>query len=213
MRRRLVAALAAATLLAACGGEARELSGYRREPAPQVGAVTLPDLAAGGAPFPLRARPGGLLLVYFGYTNCPDACPTTLADTALAEQRLDADDPGAADRIDMAMITVDPARDLPVIADYLRGFHPDGHALGTDDPQALADAAAPFGASYQVVAAGEATTAGTAHDHATEPGEPTVAHSTELYAVDEGGTVVLTWPWPTPLGELTEDLRTLLAER
>ena len=50
-------------------------------------------MSQGGEPFALRAQPGGLLVVYFGYTNCPDVCPTTMADlrTALRELGDDAD--------------------------------------------------------------------------------------------------------------------------
>lgn len=194
MNRALAATAAVAIVaLAACGSDPHEFAGYQMEPAPQVGDVTLPDLADGGRPFALRAEPGELLLVYFGYTNCPDACPTTLTDTSIAERQIEVDSPGAADRIDMAMITVDPDRDLDVLADYVQGFHEDGHALGTDDPAALAAAAQPFGVTYLVNGA-------------------EVSHSTHLYAVDDTGTVVMTWTWPTELDALTADLKELLKD-
>ena len=48
----------------------------------------MPDIAAGGREQPFRAEPGGLLVVYFGYTNCPDVCPTTLADLRAALDRI-----------------------------------------------------------------------------------------------------------------------------
>jgi protein SCO1/2 len=189
-----IARLAATLLaLAACGSEPHEFTGYRSEPAPQVGGTALPDLAHDGADFALRAQPDDLLLVYFGYTNCPDACPATLGDTAIAEQQIELDSPGAAERIDVAMITVDPHRDLPVMADYVAAFHADGHALGTDDPAALRATAEAFGASYEVDGAD-------------------VGHSTHLYAVDDTGTVVMTWVWPTELPALTADLRELLEQ-
>jgi protein SCO1/2 len=191
--RRLAALAVALLALGACGSDPHEFAGHRTEPAPQVGGTALPDLADGGAEFAFRAQPGELLLVYFGYTNCPDACPATLGDTAIAEREIDLDTPGAAERIDVAMVTVDPERDLPVVADYVAAFHADGHALGTDDPAALRAAAVAFGASYEV--AGDE-----------------VAHSDHLYAVDDTGTVVMTWTWPTPLDALTADLRELLAQ-
>lgn len=187
-------ALAAALLaLAGCGSDPHEFTGYRLDPPQQVGHTALPDLANDGAEFSLRAQPGELLLVYFGYTNCPDACPATLGDTAVAERQIELDTPGAAERIDVAMITVDPHRDLLVVADYVAAFHPDGHALGTDDRTALRATADAFGASYEV------------------DGED-VGHSTHLYAVDDTGTVVMTWVWPTELPALTADLRELLEQ-
>jgi len=178
--------------LAACGESApRELTGYPRAPAPVVGELELPDLSNGGRPFALRAQPDELLVVYFGYTNCPDFCPTTLSDVRLARRQLD--DPS---QVDVAMITIDPDRDLPVLADYVGGFFPDGHALGTDDPALLAQVAAPFGMSYEVTTNAD--------------GEIEVGHRTDLYAIDDEGRLVLTWPFPTGKDDLAADFEQLL---
>lgn len=194
--RRFGALLVGASLaLAACGADSppRELAGYRREPAPIVGDLTLPDLTDGGADFALRAGPGKLLLVYFGYTNCPDFCPTTLSDLRLATRRMDA---GDADRIEVAMVTVDPDRDIAILPDYITSFFDDGHALGTDDANRLAEVAGPFGASYNV---GQ-----------TDDGVIEVAHSTALYVVDDAGELVLTWQFGVSIDDLAADLTDLL---
>ncbi|HWL45288.1 MAG TPA: SCO family protein [Ilumatobacter sp.] len=191
--KRLAVALAALGLLAGCGSDPHEFAGLTVEPLPQVGDVTLPDLANGGAPFTMRAPDGGLLLVYFGYTNCPFECPTTLGDVSLIERALAVDDPGIDQRIELAMVTVDPARDLPVLADYVTGFVADGHALGTDDDTVLRAAADAFLVSYQV--AGEQ-----------------VAHSTHLYAVDDTGANVMVWTFPTDRDALQADIKALLAQ-
>ena len=193
-RRWMATALLAlgATVVAACGGgETRELAGYSIEPVPVVGEITLPDLTDDNAEFALRADPGKILLIYFGYTNCPDFCPNTMANIKLARQQLD--DP--AD-LQMAMVTVDPGRDLATLASYVTGFIPDGHALGTTDDDQLAQAASAFGVSYDV-----STNAG---------GETEVAHTTLLYAVDAAGHVVLAWPFGVSIDDLAADIDYLL---
>lgn len=200
--RRSWAALAVAGVVAlgACGGGddaggRGELAGYRRDPAPVVGELTLPDLTAGGDEFALRAEPGEILAVYFGYTNCPDFCPTTLSDLRLATRRMD---PADASRVDLAMITVDPDRDLPVLAGYVTSFLEGAHALGTDDAGRLAQVAAPFGAGYEITT--------------SDNGEIDVAHSTSLYAVNDAGEIVLTWQFGVPIDSLAADLTQLLGE-
>ena len=173
--RRILAAAAAAIAIVACGGGERDLVGVTRDPEPQVDAVALPDVADGGAPFEFRAPADGLLIVYFGYTNCPDVCPTTMADLKVA-----LDDIGtAADRVEVAMVTVDPERDTPVLADYIQGFFPGAHAIATDDPAALQSVTGQFGVVSFVTTAPD--------------GDIEVAHSSNLFAVDDAGRLVLTW--------------------
>ncbi len=197
-RRWLASAVSTMLVLTACGGgNERELAGYRREPAPRVGDLTLPDLSNGGADFALRADPDQLLVVYFGYTNCPDFCPTTMSDLRLALRRLDGRD---ADRVDVAMVTIDPERDLPVLAGYIASFFDDGHALGTEDESQLQTVAAPFGVGYEVTR--------------DESGEVVdVAHSTSLYAIDDNGDLVLTWQFGVAIDDLAADLAWLLDEQ
>jgi protein SCO1/2 len=188
-------ALAAAGIaITGCGGEDRELVGYTREPAPDVADVALPDVADDGREFAFRAPAEGLLVVYFGYTQCPDVCPTTLANVRGAREDLGDD----AERVSLAMVTVDPERDTDVLAEYVRSFVPAAHALATDDGGDLQAAADRFGVSYQV---------------AERPdGEVEVAHTDHLFAVDDTGTVVLTWPSGTERQDLAADLEQLLRD-
>ena len=125
MIARLAVVAAIAVGAAGCGGSDRQLVGMTRDPEPQVDAVALPDVANGGQPFDFRAAPDALLVVYFGYTNCPDICPTTMSDLRVALGELG----DQAERVDVAMVTVDPERDTDVLADYVQGFVPDGHAI------------------------------------------------------------------------------------
>jgi protein SCO1/2 len=84
-------------------------------------AVTLTD--AEGRPYNLATGTAGkLTLVYFGYTHCPDVCPTTMATLA---STLDLLTPAQRAKIDVVFITTDPARDTPaVIKDWLNQFYP-----------------------------------------------------------------------------------------
>ena len=190
--RRALAVLVAAGCVAACCGS-RELVGQTRDPEPRVDEVALPDLSRDGEPFEFRAPDGGLLVVYFGYTNCPDVCPTTLADLGRALEQVGED----AERVAVAMVTIDPDRDTPVLADYVQSFVAGAHAIATDDQAELQAAAAPFGVSYEVRTAPN--------------GETEVGHTSYLFAVDDTGTLVLSWPFGTSADDLAGDIRQLLA--
>ncbi|MEZ5260350.1 MAG: SCO family protein [Acidimicrobiales bacterium] len=130
----MAATLAVLTaVLAACGAERPDrLVGAVREPRPDVGQVTL--LEAGAGPFRFEAEPGHVLLTYFGYTSCPDVCPTTLADLKVVYEDLGA----AAERVDLAMVTIDPEVDTAgLLTAYVRSFVPGAHAIVSTDDVAL----------------------------------------------------------------------------
>lgn len=173
------------------GDRAPTEGGLRRDPPLEVGRFALPDETQGGEPFALQASPDGYLLVYLGYTRCPDLCPTTLADVRGARRRLG--DDGA--RIAVAMITVDPERDRgEEFAEFVQFFAPDGHALRTDDPALLAEVEEAFRARAAKVPTGDG------YD---------IDHTAQTYVVDESGTVVLEWPFRTYPETMARDLRAL----
>jgi protein SCO1/2 len=90
---------------------------------------------------------GKVVVVFFGFTHCPDVCPTTLAELAAAKRRLAAD----AARVQVLLITVDPERDTPeVLSKYVVAFDPDFLGL-TGSPQQVAVAAREFKVIYQKV--------------------------------------------------------------
>lgn len=119
-------------LVAGCGASARGSSdGSASNGTTSNGVATVPTLAAGahgdplvpakalpamtftdtsGKPFALREPTKGLFLLYFGYTRCPDVCPTTMADVAAALNQLPA---SVRDRVTVGFISVDPAYDTP----------------------------------------------------------------------------------------------------
>lgn len=183
-------------LLTACGDDApaKVLSGYELSPAPVVGSITLPDSTNGDADFAMKADDGRLLIVYFGYTQCPDVCPTTLAEVKKAFKEMGS----AADRVDLAMATIDPNRDTDeVISGYVQSFIPAAHALRTEDPEKLRAAADAFGVSYSVTP--------------TADGKFEVTHSAAMYVVDSTGTVLVTWPFGLAADAIATDLEILLA--
>jgi protein SCO1/2 len=193
MKRAVGAIVVLGLAVVGCGGGDAELSGYVREPMPVVADASLPEPGAGGASFAMQAPEGHLLLVYFGFTACPDVCPTTLADVRTALGELGED----ADRIEVAMATVDPGRDTDeIITGYVQSFVPGAHGLRTEDDAALRSVTEAFGAYYDV---------STADDGTVE-----VLHTGHLYAVDDRGRLRLTWPFGTEASALAADLETLL---
>jgi len=211
--RALAAGAAALLLVAGCGSDGSSadgasattatttpssLAGYVREPSLQVGDVALPDVSAGGAPMAMRPPEGELLLVYFGYTSCPDICPTTMSDIRVALESLP---PELAERVSVAMVTVDPERDTDeVLSGYLEHFFDRAHPLRTDDPAELAAAAQAFTVQWEI------------EEH--EPGEAyAVGHTSVTFVVDETGTVVVEWPFGVRSKDMASDLTLLLSER
>lgn len=198
-----VAVLAALGLLAGCGNDdgggdgALDLAGVVRTPALDVATVELPN-ASEPEPVPtaMQAPAGELWLIYFGYTSCPDICPTTMSDISVALADLPAED---AERVTVGMVTVDPDRDsAEVLSGYLGHFFDRSMALRTDDPDALNTAADAFGVRFEVA------------DH--EPGAKVyeVSHTGVTYVVDDTGTVVVEWPFGFDSLDMTADLRAIL---
>lgn len=197
VKRALIAVVALAALVAACGkDEPSTLVGYRLDPAPSVGDLSLGD-AATGEPVAFTARPNGLMLVYFGYTSCPDMCPTTMTYLRGALNRLDSDGVDIS-TIDTSMVTVDPARDTgSVLPGYITSYIANARGLRTDDPAELATAAKRFGVSYSVTGSGA---------------ETEVSHSGSLYIVNDQGGVIDVMPFGVTADDMVNDLRILLKE-
>jgi protein SCO1/2 len=168
--------------------------------------------AQDGRPLHLRELTGdGLVVLYFGYTSCPDICPLTLTDLGQARARLGAD----AERVRILFVTVDPARDTPArLADYVRHFPPGITGLtGTQeqlervasDYLAFALPAAP----EPDAAAGTGTTSGTDADSAAAPPAVLFDHTARSFVV-KGTRVLMTFPPQTPADDMAAGLRSLL---
>jgi len=150
-------------LAEAFAGRLGMLFGGQQAPIPSAGGIQLPQGTSLGGPFSLtdqtgravteRDFAGGWMLIYFGYTYCPDVCPTELGTMAAA---VDALGP-AGEAVVPVFISVDPGRDTPAhLADYVSRFHPRMQAL-TGTPEQVADVARRYRVYYAKVQRPEMT--------------------------------------------------------
>jgi protein SCO1 len=171
MRLALAIALAG-LLLAACDSK-----GPAFEATDITGAELARDLALtdhNGTPRTLADFRGKVLVVFFGFTHCPDVCPTTLAELARARKLLGAD----AERVQVVMVTVDPERDTPeVLRQYVTALDPTFLGL-TGDAEAIARTAREFKVFYQKSAG-------------SDPKNYSVDHSSGTFVFDPAGRVRL----------------------
>ncbi len=120
MRRLFAVALAALLLLAACGqqpGRTFQLTDVTG--APFGKSLELTD--HNGQRRTLADFKGKVVVLFFGFTHCPDACPTTMAELATVAKELGPD----ADKLQVLFVTVDPERDTPdVLKQYVPAFYP-----------------------------------------------------------------------------------------
>ncbi|MEZ5089962.1 MAG: SCO family protein [Micropruina sp.] len=207
MRRRLRAAVAGLALLAvtACGGPAADVRPVGSASVKTYGGVelaqpyTMPDatLTDGDTrPFALRTgtdKP--VVVVFFGYTHCPDICKTTLSDLASALNRVS---PEARAKIQVLLITADPERDTPaVLKAYLERFDPSFIGLTAD-----LDEIKKIGASMGVVVEGTTKTADGGYE---------VNHSTQVIAFDADRRGRLVWTQGTAIGAFKDDFERFAA--
>ena len=195
LRPILALVLAIGLVASACGSGAEYVpAGIVRAPTPDVSDIVLPDIT-NGVDMAFVAEPDGVLIVYWGYTACPDVCPTTLAEVRKALREIG----DQAELVDVAMVTVDPDRDtVEVLPVYVQAFVADGVAVRTEDADVLAAAAEPFGVQYSVTI--------------QDDGWVDVVHTGFLYAIDDQGMIRLTWPFGIESEDIAADLRVLLDE-
>jgi len=157
-----------------------------------------------GGPFTLRTPDGTTvtdqtyrgkwLLVYFGYTFCPNTCPTALMDIALVLARLG----GEADALQPLFITVDPQRDTPdVLRQYTQSFDPRIIGL-SGDPQQIAAVTQAYGAYY------------TPHKIAPGAGDYLIDHSSYIYLMDPRGNFAQGFEADMPPDRMAEQVRALM---
>ena len=186
-------ALVAAAVLAACGADAPKFKSTDI-----TGADFGKELALtghDGKPRTLADFRGKAVVLFFGFTHCPDICPTTLVEAAAVMKALGKD----AERVQVLMVTVDPERDTAeVLAKYVPAF--DARFLGLyGDAAATQRAAKEFKIFYE-------------KRPGSAPGAYSVDHSGQSYVLDPQGRLRLFVRHDRIAQDLAEDLRKLLKD-
>lgn len=134
------------------------------------------------------------MLVFFGFANCPDVCPTTLAEVAVVVDTLGDD----ADKVQPLFVSIYPERDTPVaLANYVPMFDADIIGL-TGTPDQIERTARNFPIFYEKI------------EEAAAPDGYTMAHTSHLLLFGPDADFVTTWAYGTPAEAILADLRELL---
>ena len=163
--------------------------------AERVAAQAAPDLQLvdqRGEPFSLTSLAGHPVLVFFGYTHCPDVCPATVGvlNQVLAD---------AGPDVRAVFVSIDPDRDGQAeMASYLR-YLPDAYTGLSGTPDAIARTAAAWGVKYAKI------------DEGTSDGYG-MAHTADVFLVDAAGTMRARFPFGTEAGPMTAAVTDLLAD-
>ena len=184
--------LSLAFALAACGPTKPQFEGVDITGADYAHDFHLTD--AGGKPRSLADYRGKLVVMFFGYTQCPDVCPTTMSDLKSVMLMLGSD----ADRVQVLFVTLDPERDKPaLLAQYVPAF--DRRFVGLyADEATTARTAKEFKVFYQRVPG-------------PTPTSYTFDHTAGTYVFDTQGRIRLFLRQGQSASSITHDLKQLLA--
>lgn len=161
-----------------------------------------------GRPFTLSEQRGRVLLLFFGYSNCPDVCPATLFEFTRIKHRLGEQ---AAD-VGFVFITVDPERDTPQrLRDYVGGFDPGFWGLSGSLEELAAVSQSYFVFSEKEYLEPPEHSHEEGEDH-TEEADYLVAHTSRIFLVDQNGRLLLTFPYGMDVAAIVQDIQHLLAQ-
>lgn len=134
---------------------------------------------------------GRWMLVFFGFTNCPDICPTTLSEVAAVMDGLG----NEADKVQPIFVTIDPDRDTPsVLAEYVPLFEAGIIGL-TGTPRQIAETSESFPIFFERI------------EEASAPDGYTMGHTSHLFLFDPEAGFANSWPYGTPAEEILADLK------
>ena len=206
-RRRVLPALAAAALLGVAGAGYLATSrgpafhGTTYDDVTPAAEFTLVDHA--GRPAALRDFRGRVVLLFFGFTHCPDVCPLTLSKLARVTESLGT----RPEELSILLVTLDPERDTPAaLGGYVRRFTPLAVGL-TGDSASLARAYRGYGV-YTVPGT---THGGHAGKHAPAAAAGAMTHSTAVYGIDREGRLQVVMSPGASEDDLRDAVRTLLS--
>jgi protein SCO1/2 len=170
-----------------------QMNGSAIEPPAAMGDFTL---QSGSGDVTLSQFQGQYVILYFGYTSCPDVCPTTLAGLREALSRLG----DKASQFQVIFVSVDPGRDSPAYAStYASRFNSAFLGL-TGSAETIGVVAKQFGIFYKL-------------NPADASGFYTVDHTASVLVLNPSGSLVLTWPYGLQPDQLEEDMRVLLKKK
>ncbi len=191
----LIMIIFAFTLLAGCS-KAYEFHGTVNDP--PIPATAIVGTNWDGRPFTLHDQQGKVVVAFFGYTNCPDVCPLTLANMSTAYEKLG----DKAKNVAFVFVSTDPARDTPKrLAAYIPVFNQT--FFGINVPLAALDNVK---RGYGVFAEKNKYS-----QQANKPDTYLVGHSSYVYIIDQQGQWRLTFSYEAPIEDVVTDIEHLLA--
>ena len=150
-----------------------------------------------GQPRSLKDYQGKVVVMFFGYTQCPDVCPTSLTELVAVKKMLGAD----GDKLQALFVSVDPDRDTPeMLKSYMANFDPSFVALRADTPEQLAAIAKDYKVYYKKV-------------EGKTPSSYTMDHSAGSYVYDTQGRLRLYSRYGSGAGALAADIKLLLQQK
>jgi protein SCO1 len=183
--------LSSAALLTACSGDKSKFSAIDVTGADYAKDFALTD--HNGQPRSIKDFTGKVVVMFFGYTQCPDVCPTTMTELVEVKKLLGAD----GDKLQALFVTVDPARDTPaVLKSYMANFDPTFLALYAA-PEALAVVAKDYKVYYK-------------KSEGKTPTSYTMDHSAGSYIYDTQGKLRLYTRYGSGVAPLVADIKLLL---
>ena len=179
-------------LLIACTNEPHVFYGSPyQDPNP---APPIPLLDTSGFPFQLKDYHGKIILLYFGYTFCPDVCPSTLANVRHILDELG----DSSHEVVFMMITVDPARDSPEnLEKYMSRFHP-GYIGIWGEGEELEIVKQSYGVFSET-------------DPESDPVNYLVSHTARIFLIDQEGILRTGYSFGTSKEEILSDIEYLIA--
>ncbi|HEY3473948.1 MAG TPA: SCO family protein [Anaerolineales bacterium] len=163
------------------------------EPYPAAAPIELDR--ADGTTFRLSEMRGKVVALFFGYTSCPDICPTTMAELRQALEKLGS----KADQVQVLFVTVDPQRDTPErVQEYVNHFNPEFIGLSGSE-QELARVWNEYGVFREVV-------------DGTSAAGYLVNHTARVTLIDQQGNLRVSFPFDAPVEDVVHDLNLLLKE-